>query len=383
MLGYIIIYLVAMFSVLNTFKYEKRLGTATSLNIGKETTCLFVSNVMAVALFTGFRDMIGGYDVYNYASYFYDCPFLLDLFNGNYSLINASRFEPGYWFFNILIKSIYNNHYFLFLSSAFLSYLLIGLCIKRYNNPIFIFFIFISKFLIVGFAYNRQFISIAIVWWALKFLEKEKLKKFILCVFIASTFHFGALIVLPLVLIYKTKFKEYIIFFMLAICLFLGLSPALPVLQEIASGVLGIEKLMTYAEQGTSEIHIFYLLESLFLIICVIVYRKKLYSTNKNTEILIFNILIIYLCCCLLTLRTPGVIRYSWFFSIGYIVYFPRFVYYLVKDKAAFFFIVLLYFSGVYYRNYSLRDGGNYIPYKFFFLDYPERKDIHNIYFLN
>lgn len=176
MIPYILILLLLCLGLF----YELYLPSARQDMISFQHRAVYFFLVSAVALMTGFRDMIGGYDVYIYAWFFDEIPAIDSLFP--WSAGDPSvyfRFEPGYLLLNSVIKFFCADAYFYFFTVALLTYFLIGKAFRRYPFFVFAFFLFFAKFFIVGFVYTRQFIAMGIVWWSLRFLEENRKK----CVF--------------------------------------------------------------------------------------------------------------------------------------------------------------------------------------------------------
>lgn len=380
MIIYFLIYTILLFASIYSFLYEKNKGFSVNLlsvDEDKKLSSLYYMCLCLVMLVTSCRDMIGGYDIYIYASYFEEVPSLPSLFLDvdNVPLSVLVHFEKGYLLFNSIIKTVFNNKYFFFIASAVLSYILFGKIFIHYNNYILILFLFFSKFFIVGFAYNRQFIAMSILWMSFHLLQTKKITAYIL-LFIAITFHIGALITIPFYLLYDKKIKKIWILGFYLFCALIGMTSLLYDIQMFAGDVFSITKITeTYTETGEASVHYLYLFECLLLGGMSIVYKNKL--VDKNESKMLYNMLVLYIGFVLLTLKSPGMLRLSWFFSLSYFIMLPRLLFLCFKQRYIVLLILLIYFSVIYFRGVFVRDNGRYIPYKVFFMENPKRNDYY------
>lgn len=118
--------------------------------------------------------------------------------------IFIGNMEPGFTIMNSF-NSFFKNYTVQLTSVAICSIIPIALCIRNYSvYPCFSLFIwFCISF--AGIFSVRQNIAIAIFVLSWKFIEQKNLKKFILCILLASTFHVSALITLPVYYIWHKK----------------------------------------------------------------------------------------------------------------------------------------------------------------------------------
>lgn len=326
----------------------------------------FTCGCLLAFILTGFRDMMGGYDVFVYASFFDSVPTLNSILNiQTYDPKLFAHFEPGYLLINSIIKTLYNNTYFFFFIVALLVYSFVYSTLYRYPFMLFSFFIFVSKFFIVGFVYTRQFIAMSIIWFALKFLEKDKKYVFLVFLFIAASIHYSALTVSLILLIYKWRFSQKILLILFVVSLFLGITPFIKILMSFVNQYMSMDKLDGYAEKAQSVFHIPYFIETSFMAFMALKYRDKIYQMSPR-YVIMYNMLVLYIVFSYLTLRDAGVVRFIWYFVIGYLTLFPILIYKLVKNRWLLIFFIALYFSFVYFRNVTVRDDGSNVPYRTF-----------------
>ena len=378
---YLFSFTILFLSTLLTFKLEVIKPNiydpyATSITNGSKG--LLLINLFIFMSITGFRDMIGGSDVYIYGVYFEKVPSLIDwISSGKIDVKVLNYFEKGYLLYNSFIKIFISDKHYFFLITAIVSYLLIYKTIIKYNNAILIFFMFISKFLLVGFSYNRQLLALCVVWFVIDYLYRGKILYYCLGIIIASSFHVSALVMFPLIFFRTIKFSKLTITLLFVASFLLGVTPLIGVFQNLLGNILGLSKISQgYSNTGNSSFHLFYFIESVFLIISIFFYRNYYY---KNKSILIFNMLIIYVCFSLLTIKSSGINRFIWYYNIAFFVMFPRLLFHLFKQRILVIMVIFLYFPMIFFRGLIMRDGGDYMPYKVFFYDYPTRKDLYHI----
>lgn len=360
-------YVLLLLFVIIAFFYEQILCSKT-LAKKKDIYLIYLLVVLFATFMTGFRDMIGGYDIYIYASFFERVPTVSDFF----SLKTLDRtlylyFEPGYLFLNTLVKTISDDKYIFFLIAAIVSYSFISKAIYRYPLATFALFIFISKFFIVGFVYTRQFIAMGIIWWAIQFLEQNNRIKFILASIVAVSIHVSSLILFPIIFIYKCKFSKKALTFFFVVSLILGITPFIKLAMDFANQYLMISKIDNYAEAEQTAFHIPYFIETSLFAIGLHRYRDKLYADSRYSVLM--NLGVLYVVFSFLTLRDAGVVRLIWYYVISYLVLVPYMLNNFKKAKILVLGFVISYFSLVYLRNVIVRDGGNFIPYKATFMD--------------
>lgn len=364
MIPYILILLLLCLG----FIYELYLPSARQYKVSFQYKTVYFMLVSAVALMTGFRDMIGGYDIYIYAWFFEEVPAIDGLFSWSGGTPSVYfYFEPGYLVLNSVVKFFCADTYFYFFTVALLTYFLIGKAFRRYPFFVFAFFLFFAKFFIVGFVYTRQFIAMGLVWWSLRFLEENRKNVFLIFLLLATTIHYSAFVVFPMYFVANRQFSGKFLSVVFVIALILGVSPFIKWAMDLVNHFLMLDKLDRYAEAAQDSFHIPYFIETSLIVAGVLYYRKKIYADKRYVVLL--NMLILYLVFSYLTLRDAGVVRFIWYYFIGYAVLVPVLLFRFVRYKGLILLFVLAYFSLVYFRNVIVRDDGNFIPYKAIFMD--------------
>ena len=350
-------------------------GFLTEQFSSKSRFFIYWTIIILVALMVGLRDMIGGYDVFIYAKVFEQTPPLDLLISSlNYYSIELGRFETGYILVNSVIKLFATDKYFFFFIVSLISYFFIAKSFSDLRFRIAAFFVFFSKFFIVSFVYQRQFIAMGIVFIAIKYLIEEKKILFIFLILVASTIHLSALTIMPLLFLCKIKYSNTHLFVIYISALIIGISPVMKTVLFYISEMEEFDKAATYAITEQSAIHIMYLIESTFLIITTLMYRNDF--TKDKRSLAIFNVLVLYIVFTLLVIRDSGLNRIPWYYSFGYCIMLPQLFMKLIKNKFMTVIVLLLFCSFLFFRNVLVRDGGNNVPYKAIFMN-TQRHNIH------
>lgn len=320
---------------------------------------------LLLSLIVGFRDMIGGYDVYVYGAYFDSLDkgiTLKSIFSEN------QLFEKGFSIYNFLLHEFTRNRYIFFLITSLITYTLFALSSSRYALrilPIFLFFFF-CKFFFMSFTYVRQGLAMSTIWLSIPFIEKRKFLPFSLLVILATSFHNSAVIFLLAYILSYRKFSSLQIISMLFCSLILGQLGFLNSILSFWGDVTQAEKIINYGDSEMGSTNIFYIMDILLLTFCILYFRQLFYSDKKISTIV--NIALLYSCITLLTIREATLLRFSWYFLIGY---FGVFAYsYRFFSYTKFYFVkvlILVYFLATFLRTMIIWDYGDMIPYKTFF----------------
>lgn len=316
--------------------------------------------IAVISFFSGIRDMIGGYDIYIYASYF-------DSIN---TLGNYHNYEYGYYFLSLVINTIGGDRYlFFFIVSLIITIGTFSL-IARYSRFSYLAVLIVfSKFFLMSFVYLRQGVSIAIAWLAIKFALNRQFFRFSCTIFMATLFHKSALLFFIIYFLTDRTISNRNISVLFLMSLLLGLSPFISISSSFIGEVASSTKLMKY---GTNSFNVnyLYILEAIFFVIPIFMINKNKIYTRK--DILFFNICIIYICILLLTIKDGTAYRYSWVFLIGLSITVPKIISLLENKKIAYLYqaAFVLYLSLLYIRLVLLWDGGDFLPYKSIFEDF-------------
>lgn len=330
-----------------------------SLRVKRNT--LGIAFIVAM-LMAALRDMIGGYDVYVYALYFKEVPTLWEL--GGELPKHRFDYEPLYALANVIIKTIWPDKYFLFAVLASVSYLLLYRHIRVHQFAGIVLFLMLTKFTLASYAYVRQFMSLCILWGGLNYLRKDQPYRYVFVVMIATLFHYSAILGL-IALVFRSRAMSLpTIIITLMGSFALGQIGGTKVIGLLLGDVLGSEKLSLYSLMEQEATHMLYLAECILISFFIITRYDRL---NSVVPPLHLNLMVLYIAVTLFVLKDPTMLRLHWFFYIGYAVSLSHFVQLFHKRETILVVsLIFLYGAGFYYKELTLRDDGDYMPYKSF-----------------
>jgi len=344
MIPYIIIYLFA------TFLFFK-----------EKVSVEFYFFLGLLILFSGFRDMIGGFDVYIYG----------EVFEGTKEfLMGYIPFEIGFRFYFLFLTIFSTDRHFMFFVTAAIIMSLHFFAVKK-SSPIVYFSIFIlfCKFFLMSFVYLRQGIAMGIFWLSIPYILNRKFLKFTAFAALAFLFHKSSIIFFPIYFISTIKFKNVNMVLIALGAVIISLSPLSTLFLGMIAENSGDEKLMVYADKS-SAINIFYLIEAALLIYLMVKFRSGFYKTKFG--ILMLNGLFGYIVINIMALTNASFIRFGWYYIIFLAIALP-YMYTLIDDKelkSKFKTLVFVYYSLLFFRLLISYDEGDLMPYKSIFQDF-------------
>ncbi|MGV4438325.1 EpsG family protein [Ornithobacterium rhinotracheale] len=318
--------------------------------------------LFCMTLITGFRDMIGGYDVYIYAEVF-------EVLR-NEQLFAYGSFEKGFLVYYYILQKINGSREFLFIFSAALIYGLHFYVIKKNTENIGMsLFVYFCKFFIYSFVYLRQGLAMGVIWLSISLIINKKYFYALLFVAIAFSIHRSSIIFLPYLFVANRKFNNYQLILGAILVLFISFTPIGSALQDNIAQSSNLENVSGYTQEASS-VNIFYLIEASVLFFLGLNFRSYFYETKKG--IAIFNGFALYVFFTLATLTNSNFLRLTWYYFIFLVLAVP-YIYNAIKDvnlKNFFKLAVCLYLSAIFLRLLIIWDGGDLIPYKAFFQDF-------------
>jgi len=180
-------------------------------NIGAIKNIFASIVIILLALLSGTRYHLGGYDYSNYEYMFQLAPTLNHLNLVNYVQQNGLiGSDVGWTFINSTIKSMGFNFYGLTVFVAIFFWFTLYFVLKKYMTNINIFFVIaMYKYLLdVSFIYMRQSVAVAIFILSLRYILKKKVIPYMLLVVFAATVHFSAVILIPIYWINRIKITQ-------------------------------------------------------------------------------------------------------------------------------------------------------------------------------
>ena len=273
--------------------------------------------LLALGVFVGMGDMLGGYDRYIYGALF-DGMADYNHAGGNPWLSYSFAFyggEFGYGTFCALLTYVTSNRYiFIFIMTMVIYVLLIRSLTKYVDNMPFAVVMFMGLWFFFTFTYLRQVIGCTIAWLSIQYIIKRDWKRFLLVMFIAYSFHNSALIFLPMYLVPVRKFSHKQILTVMAAALLIGLSP---VPQELfaAYGESDADRVNAANYAMDAGFRWAYLMEASFFLYVILKAYKNI--SNHAKDVVMLNIALVFCAILLVFIRSENGGRLGWYYMIG------------------------------------------------------------------
>ena len=319
-----------------------------------------------LALFVGLSDMLGGYDRYIYSELF-DGIADITKEGGRYSdsaIFALYPSEIGYIGSNVLISFITSNRYVFILLYTLIIYFLYYFSLKDYciNYP-FAMMLFMGLMFFFTFTYLRQMVGVGVAWFAIRYVYKKELYKFIICVLIAASFHNSAIILFPLYFLPIKRFKQRNVIVFMVFCLVLGLSGGPSAVFRLYGNITDTQiRTDSYAEQEIG-FRYEYIIEALVFLYLILKNYSIIPDTKKN--IVLLNTSLAFCAILLLFVQSLNGGRLGWYYLIGVISTLSLIANNIKSNnltrKIIPIICFLLFFRIVYYWGFLLS------PYKTFF----------------
>lgn len=328
-------------------------------NRSKKDNQLFNIGLFLILLVSGFRYWHGDYGTYEVA------------YNQGVDVGG----DWGYYQIQLLGKGLglsFQTFVFLITLFAIYSYKKI---FSINNFPNFCLAVILGKiFTLYAMSGIRQFLAMAVAWWAIKILlEKRNLTIFIIMIGLAYSLHASALIVLPVLLFYKRKFSYITVFIIIVVSLIISYASATFFSVSMDANDLINTRLGNYvikASVGDTMNYLNYVENFLFLFLSLLA-RKE--AVKKIPYYDFFLYLFIIYCSFLIVGSNIGIIkRLRDYYGISYAFILPG-IFYLSKEKLIQQIIRLLfvvYFIFLFFRSLSIYDSalkenyyGRMVPY--------------------
>lgn len=327
-----------------------------------------------LGIFVGISDMLGGYDRYIYCACFDE---LTDAMHDGRSIHNIALFrmyanEFGYCLLNMGVGLFSANRYIFILVATLIIYICLYFSFKRYtNNYAFAIILFLGLWFFFSFTYLRQVLGAGIAWLAIRYVIDRDLKRFLIVVFVAATFHNSAIVFLPLYFIPVKSFNRKVILIVMGGLLMLGLTGGPAALFDVYSEAMEDNRVSENL-QDTSGFRIAYFIEATFFLYFVLRNYDQITETKEQT--VLTNVALVFCGILLFFVKSENGGRISWYYMIGiistmtYIATWQR----RVSNNA----VALIILSFFLYIRILTAWGVLLSPYKTFFTDGVREGDI-------
>lgn len=278
----------------------------------------FIIFFVALALFVGLGDMLGGYDRYIYGDLFDNLAdgLKVGISTSSSRLFIAYHSEFGYVGLNWLIAHITNNRYIFIFCYTICMYAIIIECFKKYaKNYYLASILFMALVFFFSFTYLRQMFAAAIIGLSIKYIFERKFLRFCVILLVAFSFHNSAIIFFPMYFIANKKYSKSKILIIMFICFIVGITGITSSFYNFYDELSIRESHDDYALQQSTRIA--YILEAGLFLCYLILTHRDLTSAKKN--IVLYNIALGFCAILLLFIRSENGGRLSWYFVYGLI----------------------------------------------------------------
>ena len=352
---YIFIALIstAFFSLYkSTYKLLRRLG--------------LVMSVIIPAIFAGVRFNVGT----DYPNYYWTFEHLKGV-SFNWIITNPTHFnmDRGFLLISKILSIGFSSKAIFGIWGAIILCLLVSTLYKQYKEYDIglIFFSFLLLYYFNSFNILRQVVAASIVFFSLKYVFEGKIVRFLLCVAIAASFHFSALLAIPIWFLWNHKANKTIGITKKWTVLLVAFAFATlwqRLLQYLT--VFNIASIIKYSEylSGNDHSNTSFLVK---LALTVIFFLLQTYLQRGDEKIGFFILLFaVGMIIDYTGYYSSFVKRSAMYYSMGETILFSRFIY-LVNDrskvmaKGIVVALILIYFT---LSAFVLKQGG-LIPYNY------------------
>ena len=306
MIIYLLWFLVSVLLCYGTLKSSKKVQVQLSAFF-----------LLALGIFVGLGDMLGGYDRYIYGELF-DGMADYNHAGGNPWLSPSFAFyggEFGYGTFCALLTYITGNRYiFIFIATMVIYALLIRSLTKYVDNMPFAVVMFMGLWFFFTFTYLRQVIGATIAWLSIQYIIKRDWKRFLLVMFIAFSFHNSAIIFLPMYFVPIRKFSQKQVLVVMAAALLIGLSPV-PQGMFAAYEEIDADRANAASYEMDAGFRWAYLIEAAFFLYVILRNYKSI--SHQAKDVVMLNIALVFCAILLVFIRSENGGRLGWLFMVG------------------------------------------------------------------
>ena len=287
--------------------------------------------------------------------------------------------ERGYLYYNLLFQKLNLNFWPFFIFTKCICFLITLLFYKKYSEGKFgwgllMFFVYSAIFAYIDNP-MRNLIACVIFVFSYKYIYERNLIKYLIIVFLASTFHLSVLLISPVYFLYKIDIKRSFIYVCLTIIGVVAIGYQIDLKDYLYSSITmdifsnGMVYVDNELEQNMGRLFSFGLLWRLFLFVLIIENKKSIENTTKYGVLLTrlsFFYIIVYLFCNGIPIlgRVAGYLELPYFLSLSVLLY-SRFFRYKVLLSSLIIVISFTYMYSTITSNYKYIPYTNYITYIF------------------
>lgn len=274
--------------------------------------------MIALGIFIGLGDMLGGYDRYIYGELF-DAMADVTHAGGNPWASYEFNFygsEFGYGTFCALLTYITGNRYIFIFIATMVIYTLLIISLRQYvDNAPFAVIIFMGLWFFFTFTYLRQVIGCTVCWLSVRYIINRQLPLFLLVWFIGFSFHNSAIIFLPMYWVPLKKYPRSVVIEVMVVAFLLGAFTSIPQGLFNAYGSVDDERIThgNYAREYGFRWE--YLLEAGFFLYVILTNYNNI--SNKAKDVVMLNLALVFCFILLFFLKSINGGRLGWIYMIG------------------------------------------------------------------
>jgi transmembrane protein EpsG len=146
--------------------------------------------IFLISFVVGFRYEVGN-DWFGYVTDF-------ELVSYEFSSFFSQSYELGFYFIMKLAQYLGGYYQIMFFISAFISWYFIFKSVPKFLLPLSLFFIFADEYFFWSMNGVRQFISMSIWLFAIRFIVSRNFLKYLFFIVFGSLFHYSILLLIPI-----------------------------------------------------------------------------------------------------------------------------------------------------------------------------------------
>lgn len=273
--------------------------------------------LIALGIFVGLGDMLGGYDRYIYAELFDSMANVTNLGGNPWTSYSFEFYggEFGYGTFCAFLTYLTGNRYIFIFITTMVIYTLLIISLRQYvDNAPFAVVMFMGLWFFFTFTYLRQVIGCTVCWLSVRYIINRQLPLFLLVWFIGFSFHNSAVVFLPMYWVPVRKFPRIVVLQVMIVALLIGLT-SIPQGLFATYGEMDAERVNSSTYTQVSGFRVAYLLEAVFFLYLILNNYKNI--SNKAKDVVMLNIALVFCAILLVFVKSENGGRLGWMFMIG------------------------------------------------------------------
>lgn len=236
---------------------------------------------------------------------------------------NQKVYEIGFRILNQLILVFTDKYIWIFIITSFLFCAFVYKAIYEQSNDIYfsIILLVITNAYFISLNAVRQSICIGIFLYAIKYIKSNSIKKYMICIGIASTIHLSSLVYIPVYFLGKLKVKINIHIVILTLIIIFS-----PFISKFFIYIIYNTKYAFYFSTSFNSGKISFwklLINVSVLLLCYILYNK---CKNNKDYIIFTNLQFLSVMLLMLSNYIPLIDRIVMYFTFSQIIFLPNLV---------------------------------------------------------